>query len=66
MNAPNYRDVAELIASRIAESSFRGRRGHGKGPCSYRQLHRAHLEVLLAAAAELGARHAHALHAPKE
>lgn len=52
---PKLRDAALKMAERIADKAFEGRKGHGRGACSYRQMRREELVAFLAAAFERGA-----------
>lgn len=49
------RDRATVIAERLSELAFKDRKGHGSGPCSYRQMRREELMAFLVTAFESGA-----------
>lgn len=51
---------ALAFGSRTAEGLFRGRKGHGGGPCSYRTFRPAEVAALAALAYEAGLRAASA------
>jgi hypothetical protein len=50
----HVREEAHAAATRLCAIAFKDRKGHGDGPCSYRQMRPAELTALLIVAFEAG------------